>query len=108
MGKFIIVIICLLMSSQCWATHQMSLTAVLPDSQVQEPANIGEMKVEGVGLIKFTADRKGQKITIQAAGSENQVLGRAESVAGVSETPIFINTAKGLQQIIIRWKSSGK
>ena len=47
----------------------------------------------------------GKQLVVQAIGPEGNIIGRAESVIGIQETPVYITTPAGLKQLKIVWKT---
>lgn len=108
MHFLIIFVLCFFIASPARAQEIPVLKVDLKSEQVSISQKLGSLNIDGAGSIIIFASKERKLLVLQAISPEGSVIGRAESVAGVSETPIFINTAKGLQQIIIRWKNFGK
>jgi hypothetical protein len=84
------------------ATAAPVLTASYPtDGGTAKP--LGRLEVSGVGTVLLVATRKGTRLVINATATDGTALGRAESVVGLPETPLYIHGAGGLQRIVIRW-----
>ena len=72
---------------------------------VEKITKIGATNVEGIGQISLIAERSGSRVFIKAVGEGGNVFGRAESVVGLKETPIYVSTNSGLQKVMIVWGS---
>jgi len=55
-----------------------------------------------VGLI---ARRNGNLLVVHARGPDGKVIGKAETVIGLKDTPIYVLTPGGLKKITIYWGS---
>jgi hypothetical protein len=64
---------------------------------------IGKLKVEGEGEIVFRAYRTQNRLMLKAFGANGIQVGRAESVVGLGDTPIYIQSEKGLYKILVHW-----
>ena len=78
----------------------------VPRVQTTEFTELGKLNIENVGIISFSARRSGNQLFIQALGPDGKLVGRAETVAGVKETPIYVMAPSGLKKVVIQWKSS--
>jgi hypothetical protein len=85
------------------ASGPPTLTASYPiDGQ---PASaIGELSVQGAGKVTFFAHRMQSRLVLKAVGADGSQIGRAESLFGLGDTPIYIRTPKGLYKILVHWK----
>ncbi len=99
-----LVMFLLLTAPACWAAEGEILKVNLPAGQVATSQELGTLKVEGVGVVKISARREGTLMVIQAVGPEKNVIGRAESVVGLRETPVYITTSKGLKKLTVVWQ----
>lgn len=104
MGPMRTAIISLLLASPAWAAQDLALKVDLKAEQVAGSLNLGSLQVTGVGTVKLSARRQGEQLMIQALGPEKQVLGSAESVVGLYETPIYVTTPQGLKKLTVLWK----
>ena len=68
---------------------------------------LGSVQVKGVGLVKLSARRQGERIAIYATAVDGSTLGRADADPGLAETPIAVRTPDGLEHVTIFWASSG-
>lgn len=66
--------------------------------------DLGQIQVPPLGLIRFSGKKDGNQIIVKALGSDGSVVGRAETVSGLNETPIYINSPQGLKKIILKWE----
>jgi len=55
--------------------------------------------------VTFLANRTQGRLVINAKGADGAQIGRAESVVGLGDTPIYIQSAQGLYKIVIHWKN---
>ena len=99
--KHINFLILLLLAMNCYANSDLYVS--FPSGQVEQSTNLGEVEVEGVGTVKLIAKKNGHQLVVDAWNSDGKVIGRAESVVGLSETPIHISTSAGLKKITIYW-----
>ena len=104
MGKGILTLFCLLIALQVWGAEATTLRAVLPEVQAQQLQEVGSLQVEGVGTVTLSARQAGKQLTVQAIGPDGTVIGQAESVTGVRETPVAVITSKGLMTLLIMWE----
>jgi hypothetical protein len=77
----------LLLTIPAWAVEGEILKVNLPTDQVATTQELGTLNVE-----------------VQALGPEGKVIGRAESVVGLKETPIYIAASKGLKKVTVIWQ----
>ena len=97
--------ILLLVVGPVWPAEETVFKADLRADQVAGIRDLGSLKVEGVGKVNLTATRDGTRIIVQAVKADGTVAGRAESVVGVNETPIYVQTPEGLKKLTILWKA---
>jgi hypothetical protein len=71
-----------------------------------KPASaIGKLIVAGVGEVTFFANRSQGRLIIKAMAADGTQLGRAESLVGLGDTPIYVRSVQGLYKILIHWKT---
>ena len=70
------------------------------------PSMIGRLTLAGAGEVTFLAHLTQGRLVINATGADGAQIGRAESVVGLGDTPIYIRSAQGLYKIVIHWKPS--
>jgi hypothetical protein len=71
-----------------------------------KPASvIGKLIVEGAGEVTFFANRVQGRLVLKAVGADGSQIGRAESIVGLGDTPIYIRSTQGLYKILIHWKT---
>ena len=99
--KYINTLILLLLAMNCYANPDLYIS--FPSGQVEQSTDLGEIDVEGVGTVKLVAKKNGHQLVVNAWNSDGKVIGRAESVVGLSDTPIYISTSAGLKKITIFW-----
>lgn len=104
MRRGILILFCLLTAFQVWGAEATTLRAVLPEVKAQQLQEVGSLQVEGVGTVTLSARQAGKHLTVQAIGPDGTVIGQAESVTGVRETPIAVITPKGLMTLIVVWE----
>ncbi len=56
-------------------------------------------------MVNLTASKNGNLLVVHAKGPDGTVIGKAESVVGLRDTPIYVKTPSGLQKITIYWGS---
>ena len=66
-------------------------------------ADLGFVDVEGLGAVELTASRNGSQLTVYARYTDGRVIGKAETVVGLRDTPIYVKTSRGLEKITIFW-----
>lgn len=64
---------------------------------------VGRTRLAGVGTVDFHAQREGQRVVVWAKDAQGQVIGKAETVLGLSETPIYVRGASGITSATIIW-----
>lgn len=104
MRRGILILLYLLTTLPAWGAESATLRAVLPVVQTQQLQEVGSLQVEGVGKVALSARQADKQLTVQAIGPDGSVIGQAESVTGVRETPIAIITPKGLMTLIVIWE----
>jgi len=83
----------------------------IPTLEARYPADgakaaaLGSVEVLDAGTVKLTASREQMRIVINAIAQDGGQIGRAESVVGLGDTPIYVRSARGLHKIMIHWKS---
>ena len=68
---------------------------------------LGSVSVKGVGLVKLSARRQGERVAIYATAVDGSTLGRADADPALTETPISIRTPDGVELVTIFWASRG-
>jgi hypothetical protein len=68
---------------------------------------LGTVDVPGAGELRFEAQRDDAVVVVTGTGPDEAVVGRAETVVGLEETPIFVRTPGGTEKITIRWGAEG-
>lgn len=77
--------------------------ASLLSEQLVSSTELGTLQVEGLVEVSLVAHRTGNQVVIYAKDRSNKVIGKAETVAGLKQTPIFVLTTEGLKKITIHW-----
>ncbi len=91
----------LLSPFQLIAAQDLTISVFLAEKV--EFTEIGEINVENLGMVSFTASKSGNQIFVRAIGPDGNLVGRSESVAGLEETPIYIKVSDGLTKIRLKW-----
>lgn len=86
------------------ASGPPAITASYP-IEAQPEVAIGKLKLNGVGKVRFFAHLNQGRLYVNAVGADGSPIGRAESVVGLGDTPIYIRSAQGLYKILIHWKT---
>lgn len=68
-------------------------------------AAIGRLTVAGDGEVKLFAKRVEGRVFVRAVGPDGAGIGRAESLVGLGDTPIFIRVPQGLYKVVVHWKN---
>jgi len=80
-----------------------SLFTPVLSEQLNNVAELGKVQVEGVGEVTLIARRNKNQLIIHAQDAIGHVIGKAETLSGLKETPIYVLTDTGLKKIIIHW-----
>ncbi len=81
-----------------------TLSARYPDDG-KPPAIIGRLTVAGIGDVTFRAHRAQSRLLITAMTADGSLIGSAESMVALGDTPIFIRAPQGLYKIVVHWVS---
>lgn len=84
------------------------LYAEMASIDVNESIELGNLEIKDLGKVVFSAVRNKKQIFIDALDQKGRKVGRAETVIGVKETPIFLITTSGLEKVIIKWEKAPK
>ncbi len=104
---------CLLLGSNAFSAEKFApepaagppvINAPYPDDG-KPPVVIGELTVAGAGKVTLSANRTQSRLLLKAVGTDGTQIGRAESVVGLGDTPIYIRSARGLYKILVHWKT---
>jgi len=79
------------------------LKVAMQSIELEQFTELGEIEIEGVGKVQLTARRNDMQVEVKAAGPGKELLGRAETTVGLSETPVYIRTPDGLRKITVVW-----
>ncbi len=79
------------------------LNVAMHSKELEKTTELGVVSIEGVGKVKLTARRNNAQVVVQAAGPGQELLGRAETTIGLTETPVYVRTPTGLSKITIVW-----
>ena len=70
---------------------------------IRNSFELGTVKVEELVNVSLSARKTGNQLVIFANDQNDKVIGKAETVVGLKETPIFVLTPEGLKKITIFW-----
>jgi hypothetical protein len=85
------------------AMSDISMSVPMLAHQLQKSTELGKLHVEGLGDVNLVARRNGNQLVIHAQDSFGHTVGKAETVVGLKETPIYVLTPQGLEKITIYW-----
>jgi len=94
-------IVLLMLAMNCYADTNFHVSIL--SEQIGNPSNLGGIEVEGVGVVNLTARKNGNQLVIHAQDPNGKIIGKAESVIGLKDTPIYVLTPAGLEKITIYW-----
>jgi hypothetical protein len=80
-----------------------TITASYPSAGKPE-LPIGMLKLAGAGKVHFFAHLDQGRLLLKAVGPDGTPIGRAESVVGLGDTPIYVRSTQGLLKVLIHWK----
>jgi hypothetical protein len=86
------------------ASGPPTLSASYPPAAKPERL-VGTLKVAGAGKVQIFAQLDQSRLLIKAVGQDGSLIGRAESVVGIGDTPIYIRSTRGLLKLVIHWRS---
>jgi len=72
-------------------------------AEVGSTTDLGVVEVNGVGAVRLIASKKDSQLIVHAQDPNGEVIGKAESIVGLNDTPIYVTTSAGLQKIMIYW-----
>ncbi len=84
---------------------ESSLRVPMQPAQIASPTDLGKVDIEGFGAVALVAQKQGSQLIVHAQGPDGSVIGKAESVIGLRDTPIYVMTSQGLEKITIYWGS---
>ena len=99
--KYICSIILFVLAMDCHADTDFRVS--LSSEQVQSSSDLGNVDVAGVGAVNLVAHKTGNQLVVRAQDINGKVIGKAETVVGLKDTPIYILTSGGLEKITIYW-----
>jgi len=91
----------LLMTAPVWAVQVISVP--LHSQDIEGTVELGTTTVAGIGEVRFVARREGTRLVVHALAPGGLVIGKADTVTGLQETPIYLKTEEGLQPFSILW-----
>ena len=86
------------------ASGPPTITAQYP-LEGKPPSVIGKVTVTGAGRVTVLANLSQGRLVLKALAADGSQIGRAESVTGLGDTPIYIRSTQGLYKILIHWKA---
>jgi hypothetical protein len=89
------------------AAQQPVLTAAYP-ADGGTPTSLGHVDISGLGQVTLFATRNGARLLVNAKAADGSALGRAETVVGLGETPLYVRSNSGLQRITVHWMAGPK
>ncbi len=89
------------------ASASVRVNVSIHSEELQTQDEIGSVNVEGLGNVRLLAIPRGKKIIVKAL-VKGEVIGRAETFVGLTQTPLFLQTPSGLKEILIFWGQSLK
>jgi len=93
----------LLMTFATTAAAGSDLAVEISASDINGSIELGKVPVEGTGQVSLTASKSGVQVVIHAEKADGTVIGKAETVVGLKQTPIYVMTDDGLKKITIFW-----
>ncbi len=102
MKKFTFLILLLVAMN---ANAESNFYAGHPSAQLENSAVLGDVEIEDVGAVRLTARKNGTQLTVHAQDASGKVIGKAETVIGLNDTPIYILTSDGIKKITIYWSA---
>ena len=97
-------VILLLLAMNCYADSNLYVS--LSSEQVKISSDLGMIEIEGVGEVGLIARRNGNQLVVHAQDPDGKIIGKAETVIGLKETPIYVLTPAGLKKITIYWDAN--
>lgn len=91
------------MSGSHASEHKTKWILEAENIKSKKTVELGSLNIYPAGRVQFSGQNKAGRIIVKAIGPEGKILGRAESISGIKETPIYIQTSLGLQKILVRW-----
>jgi hypothetical protein len=99
--KYLAILALLLMSTNSQADSDFY--AGRSSIQLENSTSLGDIEIDGVGVVTLSARKSGNLLVVHARGADGVVIGKAETVVGLEDTPIYISTGAGLKKITIHW-----
>ncbi len=85
----------------CFAESNLQVS--IQSGQVANSTGLGKIEIDGVGAVSLVAQKSGNQLIVHAQDPDGTVIGKAESVVGLRDTPIYVMTPDGLHKITIFW-----
>ena len=97
-------LVSLLFTGLAFADADLRVTIV--SSQIQGSTELGKTHVDGLGEVSFIGSKNGNQVIVHAQDPDGKVIGKADTVIGLNQTPIYVLTDGGLKKITIYWGSN--
>ena len=94
-------VLLLVLAMNCYANTVFH--SYLTSGQIKSSSELGIINVEGLGEVSLVAHKNGNQLVIFAEDTNGKVIGKAETIVGLKETPINVLSSDGLKKIIIIW-----
>jgi len=104
MNKAVLILLTLLISNTVWAGAKVFVP--VKTSQIKNELQVASTNINGIGDVKLTARKSGNQIIVHAQDASGKAIGKAETVVGLKETPIYVMSPNGLKKITIHWGST--
>jgi hypothetical protein len=88
------------------AAAETALTVSMPVAGTDLWQDLGKADVAGVGKLTFSGRRTGNRLEIKVADVTGKLVGNGESLIGLAEMPIYIESPQGLMPFTLRWKGN--
>lgn len=99
--KLISTLFFLFLAMNCYADS--NFFASQSSTQIEISSKLGDIEIDGLGTVSLTAQKNGKQLVVHAQGPDGEVIGKAETVVGLNDTPIYVMTPDGLQKITVFW-----
>ena len=99
--RIIYSILLFVLTMNCYANTVFH--ASLKSDQIKSSSELGTVNVEDLGKVSLVAHKNGNQLVIFGQDANGKVIGKAETVIGLKQTPIYVSAPDGLKKIIIIW-----
>lgn len=101
MSKIIVLVSLLIVWGSAMADPVLNVA--MHSKELDKITELGQVNIEGLGKVQLTASRNNAQVVVKATGPGQDVLGRAETTIGLTETPVYVRTPGGLRKITVIW-----